>query len=194
MLRNLRVDPGERRLAELGPAELGPPQKTVQLNRQGRTLRITLDLLVRGSCGISRPFADKRVLQGYFRRRELTRLRRRLEVDAKSLYAFYQYGRLHGAVRLRWGFLDEWIRAPWVHRDEPTLYNLMECACESRLPLDVVTGNAPGWDDPWSRVERAHVIKERDGWRMWLVDEHRHAIDERDVQMARIAGWKEEER
>jgi hypothetical protein len=45
-------------------------------------------------------------------------LHRRLEADAKALLALYQYGRLHGAVRLRWGFLDEMIPAPWVHRDE----------------------------------------------------------------------------
>jgi len=33
LLRTLNIDPGERRLAELGP-----PQKTRQLNRRGRTL------------------------------------------------------------------------------------------------------------------------------------------------------------
>jgi len=189
LLRNLGFDPGQRRLAELGP-----PQKTVQLNRQGRTLRITLDLLVRSSCGISRPFADRRVLQGYLRRRELSRLRRRLEADAKSLYALYQYGRLHGVVRLRWGFLDDWVRAPWVHRDEPTLYRLMQQAHALGIPLDVVVGSAPGWTDPWSRIQRARVNKQKGGWRSWLVDEIGFVIDERDVQMARLAGRKEEER
>ena len=54
--------------------------------------------------------------------------------DAKSLFALYEYGRLHGAVRLRWGFLDEMIPAAWVHRDEPTLDNLMERAHELRVP------------------------------------------------------------
>lgn len=48
LLRELGVDPGQRR-----PGELGPPQKTRQLNRRGRTLTITTSLLVQGSCGIS---------------------------------------------------------------------------------------------------------------------------------------------
>jgi len=186
LLRNLGFDPGERRLAELGP-----PQKTTQLNRQGRTLRITLDLLARGSCGISRSFGDKRVLQGYLRRREVSKLRRRLEADAKSLYALYQYGRLHGSVRLRWGFLDQRIPAPWVHRDEQTLYRLMRKAHALGIPLDVVVGSAPGWTDPWSRVQRAYVIKEEDGWRSWLVDERGFAIHEQEVQLARLAGGQE---
>lgn len=70
-------------------------------------LKITTSLLVRGSCGISRPFGDEKVLHTYLRDGKSTKRRRRLEADAKSLVALYQYGRLHGAVRLRWGFLDE---------------------------------------------------------------------------------------
>lgn len=59
LLRTLNMEPGERRLAELGP-----PQKTRQLDRRGRTLAITTTLLVQGSCGISRPCGDDRTLQG----------------------------------------------------------------------------------------------------------------------------------
>ena len=125
LLRTLNVDPGERRLAELGP-----PQKTRQLNRQGRTLTITTALLVQGTCGISRPFGDDRTMYAYLRTGAETKLRRRLEADARSLYAIYQYGRLHGCVRLRWGFLDEMLPAPWVHRDETTLYHLLKDAHE----------------------------------------------------------------
>ena len=172
LLRTLEFEPGERRLGELGP-----PQKTKRLNKRGRTLRITTGLLVQGSCGISRPFGDEKVLRRYLRDGKYPKLRRRLEADAKSLFALYQYGRLHGAVRLRWGFLDEKIPAPWVHRDEPTLYNLMERAQELRVPLEVVVGSAPGWTDPWSRVQRAYVQKEERGWRWWLVDEQGYVIE-----------------
>ena len=59
LLRALNVEPGERRLAELGPA-----QRTRQLNKRGRTLSITTTLLVQGSCGIGRPFGDARTLRG----------------------------------------------------------------------------------------------------------------------------------
>ena len=183
LLRALDFEPGERRLAELGP-----PQKTRQLNRRGRKLRITTSLLVQGSCGISRPFGDEEVLRRYLREGQSTKLRRRLEADVKSLYALYQYGRLHGAVRLCWGFLDERIPAPWVHRDEATLHDLEKRALELRVPLEVVAGSAPGWADPWSRVRRVYVEKEEPGWRYWLVDEEGHVIDKDEVQLARLAG------
>lgn len=186
LLRALAVDPGERRLAELGP-----PQKTRQLNRQGRTLTITTTLLVQGSCGISRPFGDERTMQDYVRSGAVTKFRRRLEADAKSLYALYQYGRLHGCVRLRWGFLDEKLPAPWVHRDESTFYDLLKDAHERGVPLEVVAGSAPGWTDPWSRVRRAHVAA--DAWNSpsLLVDEEGHEIPRAEVQLARLPDQSE---
>ncbi len=182
LLRRLEFDPGERRLGELGP-----PQKTMQINRQGRTLRITLDLLVQGSCNLGRPFGDADTLRGYLQRGETTKLRRRLESDAKSLFALYQYGRLHGTVRLRWGFLDEWLPVPWVHRDEPRLHQLMSQAHTLGRQLEVVAGGAPGWSDPWARARLAQVHADASGWHTWLVDEHGFEIEEREVQLARLA-------
>ncbi len=183
LLRSLGFESGARRLAELGP-----PQKTKTLNRRGRTLKITTRLLVQGSCGIARPFGDEKRLRAYLREGQLDKLRRRLEADAKSLYALYQYGRTHGTVRLRWGFLDEDIPAPWVHRDEMTLYGLKQKANERRVPLEVVAGSAPGWADPWSRAQRVHVHREEDGWRTWMIDDYGEVIDEAEVQLARLAG------
>src|SRR5439155_10642967 len=168
-------------------AELGPPQKTKQLNKRGRTLKITTSLLIQGSCGIGRPFASEEVLRQYLRDRDYTKFRRRLEADAKSLFALYQYGRLHGTVRLRWGFLDERLPAPWVHRDEPTLYDLKRRANELNRPLEIVAGSAPGWADPWSRVQRVHVEKDKTGWRLWLVTEDGCVVDENEVQLAQLA-------
>jgi hypothetical protein len=182
LLRTLNVDPGDRRLAELAP-----PQKTRQLNRRGRTLTITTTLLPQGSCGISRPFGDDRTVRGYLQRGDHTKLRRRLEADAKSLFALYQYGRLHGAVRLRWGFLDEMLPAPWVHRDEPTLHQLLKEAYTCGVSLDVVVGSAPGWTDPWSRVRRAFPAADAWGWPSRLVDEQGYEILRADVQLARFS-------
>jgi hypothetical protein len=182
LLRALNVEPGERRLAELGP-----PQRTRQLNKRGRTLSITTTLLVQGSCGIGRPFGDDRTLRGYLQHGEQTKLRRRLEADAKSLYALYQYGRLHGAVRLRWGFLDEMLPAPWVHRDEPTLHHLLKEAYTRGVPLDMVVGSASSWTDPWSRVRRAFPATDAWGWPSRLVDEQGYEIRRADVQLARFS-------
>lgn len=181
LLRSIGYQPGQRRLADLGP-----PQKTKRLNKRGRTLSITTALLIQGSCGISRPLGAAEKLRNYLRDGDDTRLRRRLEADAKSLYAFYQYGRLHGSVRLRWGFLDEHIPAPWVHRDEPTLYVLKKQALELGIPLDIVAGSAPGWADPWSRARQCRVHKQGNGWWTYLISEDGQVIDDADVQLARI--------
>jgi hypothetical protein len=186
LLLALDFEPGDRRLADLGP-----PRKTKKLNKQGRTLKITTQLLVQGSCGISRPLGDEKSLRRYLDEQQHGKLRRRLEADAKSLFALYEYGRLHGAVRLRWGFLDEMLPAPWVHRDEPRLHDLLRRACARQIPLEVVVGSAPGWADPWSRARRVAVRREAPGW--WLlVDEDGNYIYEENVQLARLAGTSRE--
>ena len=181
LLRTLRFEPGDRRLGELGP-----PQKTKAINKSGRAIKITASLLIQGSCGISRPLGDAKKMREYLVGGQLKKLRRRLEADAKSLYALYQYGRLHGTVRLRWGFLDERLPAPWVHRDEVKLYQLMDQACRRGVPLEVVAGTAPGWADPWSRAQLAHV--EKDGWQLWLVDADGYVIRTDEIQLARLSG------
>lgn len=180
LLRALQVNPDAKRLGELGP-----PQKTLTIDGRGRTLKLTPEYLIGGSCGITRPFGDSKKLDAYLRDGHEGKLRRRLQASAKSLHAYFQYGRLQHAVRMRWGFLDERFQAPWVSSDEPGLYALMERALESGSPLEVVVGSAPGWADPWSRVQRAHVPKEDRGYGMVLVDDTGELINERDVQLAR---------
>ena len=137
--------------------------------------------------GLSRPLGDKATLLAYLQGMQTTRFRRRLEADAKALFALYQYGRLHGCVRLHWGFIDETLPAPWVNRDERTLYDLMQCSNERGVPLKVVVGSAPGWEDPWSRARPACVKKDEGGWRYQLFDMDGNWIDELDVQAARLS-------
>lgn len=161
-LHALGLDPTGRRLADLRP-----PQKSYQLNRRGRTLRITTSLLIQGTCGVSRPLGESKTMARYLKNGEGGRPQRRLEADAKALHALYHYGRLHGFVRLRWGFLDDRLPAPWKHPDEPGLHVLMHRAHELQIPLEVVTGSAPGWADPWARAQRVSVRKA--GWRTWLL-------------------------
>lgn len=178
-LRVLDVPLGAKHLAELGP-----PQKTMQLDPRGSKLKITTALLAQGSLRLKKPFAEPAALDAYVAAGTSTTLVRRLEADAKSLYALYQYGRLHGAVRLRCGFVDELIPAPWVHRDEPKLHDLKIAAFDLGAPLEVVVGSAPDWDEPWSRVRTVGVT--RDGHRYALVDAAARSIDELDVQLARL--------
>ena len=182
LLRALGVDPGARRLAELGP-----PQKSLRLNRGGRTLKITTAMLIQGSCRISRPLGDDSKLRGYLQAGQTTELRRRLEADAKALFALHAYGRLHAAVRLRWGFVDEMLPAPWHHRDEPTLHSLMREAHTHRVAIEAIIGAAPAWEQPWSRAVHLAVDQGRRAHDLILVDPDGVVVDARDVQLARLA-------
>lgn len=180
-LRALGLDAGDRRLAELGP-----PQKSVRLNQSGRTLKITAAMLVQGSCGISRPLGDDKKLGAYLANGQTAQLVRRLEADAKSLFALHQYGKLQGRVRLRWGFLDQTFPAPWHHHDEPTLYHLKREAHALAMAIVAVVGSAPGWEDPWSRARRLEVVRGERAYDLMLFDEHGAYVDDRDVQLVRL--------
>ena len=180
LLRALEFEHGSRRLVELDT-----PQKTKRINKSGRTLEITIEMLIRDSCGISRPFGDEKKIATYLREGQGTRLRRRLESSAKSLFAAYQYGRLHGSLRLRWGFLDEAIQVPWVEREETCIYDLKKEALKTGAKLEVVVGSAPGWEDEWARRRIATVKK--GAYFSQLVDEGGLPIDERDIQRVRLA-------
>ena len=183
LLRRLGVDPGRRRLHEIGP-----PQETTTLDRRGRKLRLTTELLIKGTCQIGKPLGEPDTLRRYLREGggQLTRLRRRLESDAKSLLAYYNYGRLHRCVRVRWGHLDVTLPAPWAEREEPSLYALMKQAREEDRVIEAVVGPAPSWSDPWSRLRALRVLPaERGPWDS-LIDEAGYIVEPIDVQAARL--------
>lgn len=180
-LFRLGLDPDRWRLADLSP-----PQKTKRLNRRGRSLALTAELLIAKTTGISRSLGDPRRLAGYAAAGDWTRLRRRLEGDAKALYAFYRYGCLHGCVRLRWGFLDEVLGIGWAHPGDETVHEVLRAAGESDLPVDVVLHTSPGWQEPWARALRV-TVDQLDHYQAILRSPGEvRIVDLLDVQAARL--------
>ena len=182
LLRALGFEAEARHLADLGP-----PQKSLTVDRRGRSIKITTELILRGSCGISRFFGDSKKLRDYAQKGRLPQLIRSLEADAKSLYALYQYGKLHRGYLVRWGSIEADLRVPWVHGDESSLWKLMSLAMESGRPLEVIAGAAPSWSDPWGRAISCHVIQGEHEWDLLLVDENGFQVEEEDVQLARLS-------
>ncbi len=170
--------------------DLRPPQKTRQLNRAGRKLTITPELLISGSTGISRPLGDPAKIAAYLADDQQTKLRRRLESDVKSLYAFYNYGLLHRLVRLRWGFLDESLGVDWAHPGDPSLYGILEECRDSGRLVDIVSGSAPGWNDPWSRAVRVQVVSV-DFTRITVRSDEKWVIPRYEVQAIRAVPQSE---
>jgi len=76
------------------------------------------------------------------------------------------------------------IPAPWLHRDEPMIFDFMKEALEHDSVLEVVSGSAPGWSDPWSRARRVRVVQTGE-YGMEFVDEDGMWIDARQVQLMR---------
>ena len=165
--------------------ELGPPRKTIQITKTGRKLKLTSEMLVTHSTGISRPLGDPKRLARYVKEGAHAGLRRRLESDVKSLYAFYRFGLLHGCVRCQWGFLDEVLPVDWAGPGDRGLYWVLKEAMESGREIEIVMGTAPGWKDPWSRKQRCTVL----GVEAWsvtlLMDGLRHLVSKLDIQMVR---------
>lgn len=153
-LAALGLDPDRFRIVDLQP-----PQKTKQLNRSGRKLTITIEMIIAHTCGISRPLGDPKKVAEYLRSSDHRKLAARLESDVKALFALYNYGTLHRSVRLRWGFLDESLHVDWALEGDPSLYEILQQACDEKKPVEVVVGSAPGWADPWARTQRFEVVK-----------------------------------
>jgi len=182
LLDSLDLSPDRWHLVDLTPS-----RKTKRLNRAGNALHITPELVIAGTTGISRPLAEPAKVSQYLSRGEKGKLARRLESDAKALYAFYRYGALHGYVRLRWGFVDELLTADFSAPGEPRLHDILEQAMESNAPVDLVTGSAPGWEEPWSRARRMQVL-ELAPWDVRLRDGGtEYIVNKVDIQAARIA-------
>ena len=167
--------------------DLKPPQKTRRLNRQGRTLAITPELLITSTTGISHPLGDPAKIAAYLASGDVGKLRRRLESDVKALFAFYQYGVLHGCVRLRWGFLDETLGVDWALPREASLFETLQTLHAARQPVEIVWGSAPGWIDPRSRARRVTIVAV-DGWSAVVEgDGQQWQIERYEIQAVRPA-------
>ena len=182
-LHGLGLDPDRWRLVDLKP-----PQKSRRINRRGRTLAITPELLISSTTGISRPLGEPARVAQYLAGGETGKLTRRLESDVKALHAFYRYGLLHHCVRLSWGFLDEMLPVDWALPGEPYLHEILEGAKAAGAPVDLVVGSAPGWADPWSRARRGAIL-EVEPWQVTVrLDGEVWRLDRGDIQAVRVVG------
>jgi len=187
LLQTLGVAPDDWHLVDLKP-----PQKSRRLNRAGKTLRITPELLISGTTGMSRPLADPNKIAEYIARGERGKLARRLESDANALHAFYRYGALHGCVRLKWGFLDEMLGVDFEMPGEMSLYDILKDAMRSERPVEMVVGTAPGWEQPWSRARRVDVLELSPHFLVVREQGVTQYINRFEIQAIRIAGATEQ--
>jgi hypothetical protein len=188
----------DKLLTELGLApqqwrwrvDISPPQKTKKLNKQGRILKITTELLVSGTVGISRALGDPQKIAFYIREGDNGKLAKRIESTAKALCAYYNYGCNNLWVRLRWGFLNEIVGAEnWQLPGDVTFYEMLSHAAQKQLTVEIVAGSAPGWTEPWSRGQTVKVQKVGISSVIILINGNpnmRSVIDRNDIQAVRF--------
>ncbi len=167
--------------------DLKPPQKTRRLNRQGRTLTITPELLITSTTGTSHPLGDPAKMAAYLAAGDSTKLARRLESDVKALFAFYHYGVMHHCVRLRWGFLNDTLPVDWAVPGDPSLYETLNEYAVTHPRVQIVWGSAPGWSDPWSRARCANIVTFDAGMLTVESDGLQWQIPRYDIQAVRPA-------
>jgi len=165
--------------------DLGRHPKTRKLNQRGRTLRIDTAMLISASVGISRPLYDPVKMRAYLAAGDHGKLSRRLESDAKALAAFYHYGCLHGSLRLRWGFLQESVAVGWAQPGDRWLWNCYKEAERLGADVEIVTGSAPGWEEPWARARRGRINLDHRPPRL-VTAEGEEDLDVADIQAIRV--------
>jgi hypothetical protein len=150
-------------------------------------LAITPELLITSSTGISRPLGEPAKLAAYVAQGQDAKLRRRIESDVKALFAFYNYGVLHGHVRLRWGFLDEALPVDWAVPGDMHLYDVLNACRAADRRVDLVWGLAPGWADPLSRARTARVIAVDWGCVVVESEGQQWSLSRDEIQAVRLA-------
>lgn len=166
--------------------ELRPPQKTIRYGARGKVLKIGMEDLLRGSCGIRRQWGRPAPLAKLLDAERYDALLERLERELSDLAQLYRYGRLRGLLRFRWRQMDEDLRVPWVHWDEHGVWRYLERAREAGQPLAVVAGDAPDPTEPWLREDWYSVYRPADGHHDFLVSADRQVLDLHEVQRLRF--------
>lgn len=178
---SLGIDVASRRIHELRPS-----QKTIRASARGTVLNITMEHLLRSSCGIKRRWGREDPLRKLLDAGKTDRLLDRLEAEVMDLAALYHFGRLQHVLRIRWRTLDEIIRVHWVQFDEWGIWDWARLASKAGQPLEVVAGSAPDPDDPWGSAEWC-TLYSPEGYVPVLVTSNRDLIQIRDVQRLRMA-------
>lgn len=166
-LERLGIEPGEDWIF----VDLDRPQKTKSFPGPGRrVLRITNEMLMAGTLERRRPLGDDASYRRYLAEGPPGRTRRRLEADAKNLWAYYRFGVVNGSVTLRWGGFDEPIPAYWSRPGYPSIDNLAQEVMPTGGLLEVVVGAPPSWEDPWGDVALGQPVPRGEwNWSLMLV-------------------------
>lgn len=179
-LRLVGLDPDRWWLAELRPT-----QRTLRPSDQG-AVAVSLSAVVQATTGRSRVPADAIAWKPLLAARSTTRLLARLQEEAQALFALYEYGALHGGVRVRRRPGDRLLPVSWSLRADPGFEAFVSASVRYWLPVEVVVGPPATLADPWAAAATVTVVeRDRDVFYVREGDDVR-ALDPSDIRAIRL--------
>jgi hypothetical protein len=179
-LRRLGLDPDRWWLAELRPT-----RRTFRPAEGGPAVAVSLRTVVRATVGSRAVFAERGASPG--RTGEAPeRLAARVDAEARALFALYQYGALHGGVRVRRRHDDDLLPVSWSLPGDPDLRSTLRAANRHWSLIEAVVGRPPDLVDPWRTAETMTLL-EMDGPVLLVKQDDRvRVLDPKDVHAIRL--------
>jgi hypothetical protein len=181
-LRAVGVDPDRWWLAELRPTQrtFRPPDR--------RPVAVRLSSIVHATTGVGGVPADVAVWKRLLAGRSKSPAAGRLGAEAQALFALYQFGALHGGVRVRRRPDERLLPVSWSLSGDPDFEAFVKASIRRWVPVDIVVGPATGLAEPWAGA-RTVTIVERDLHMLFVRDGGDvRALDPADVHAIRLSG------
>jgi hypothetical protein len=179
-LRSIGLDPDRWWLAELRPT-----QRTLRPSDQG-AVAVSLPAIIQATTGRSRVPAEANAWRPLLVARSTTRLAARLEQEAQALFALYEYGALHGGVRLRRRPGDRLVPVAWSLRGDAGFEDVVSASIRHWLPVEIVVGPSTVLADPWAGAATVTII-ERDRDVVFVREgEEVRALDPAEIRAIRL--------
>jgi hypothetical protein len=155
-LRAIGLDPERWLLAELRPV-----QRTFRPADRSK-VPVTLPAVVQATTGVERVPADAATWGRLLDPKRPHDVAERLAAEARVLCLLYQYGALHGGVRVRARPGDRLVPVEWGLRGDPDMYTVLDAAMRASAHVDLVMGAHPESGEPWTHAVRAGIA-DREG-------------------------------
>ena len=179
-LRSIGLDPDRWWLAELRPT-----QRTIRPSDQGAVV-VSLPGVVQATTGKRGVPVDANAWTPLLAAQSTARLVNRLEAEAQALFALYEYGALHGGVRIRRRPGDRLLPVAWTLRGDANLHDIASASVRHWLPVEIVVGPSVDLSDPWRNATTVTIVeRDRDVYFVREGDEVR-ALDPSDIRAVRL--------
>jgi hypothetical protein len=147
---------------------------------------VSLPAVVQATTGRRRVPAGAKAWKPLLAARSTTRLAARLEEEAQALFALYEYGALHGGVRIRRRPGDRLLPVSWSLAGDPDFESFVSTSVKHWLPAEIVVGPSAVLADPWPGAATVTIV-ERDGDAFFVREGNEvRALDPSDIRAIRL--------